>query len=131
MIRLSRWKVILVVIAALFGAVFTTVNLLPPATTATLPAFLNKRLNLGLDLQGGSYLLFEVDIADLKRETLNNLIEEVRRDLQTANIASPGLGQPNGVVRVTIPDPNQVAAAQTSLNKLAQPLPGAAGGRDL
>jgi preprotein translocase subunit SecD len=131
MIRLSRWKVILVVLAALFGAVFTTVNLLPPATTATLPAFLNKRLNLGLDLQGGSYLLFEVDIADLKRETLNNLIEEVRRDLQTANIAFTGLGQVNGVVRVTITDPNQVAAAQTSLNKLAQPLPGAAGGRDL
>ncbi|HTI68259.1 MAG TPA: protein translocase subunit SecD [Caulobacteraceae bacterium] len=131
MIQLRRWKVILVVLAALFGVTFTATNLMPPSAAARLPAFLQQRLNLGLDLQGGSYLLFEVDTDDLKRETLVNLVEEVRRDLQTAGIAFTGLGAVNGAVQVHITDPAQAQTAFNALGKLAQPLAGAAGGRDL
>ena len=53
MIQLSRWKVTLVVLAALFGVLFAYPNVLSPAQREALPGWLPKNtLNLGLDLQG-------------------------------------------------------------------------------
>ena len=129
MLQLRPWKVILVVLAAVFGIYFTLPNLLP---AGTFPSWAPQpKLNLGLDLQGGSYLLLEVDTAALNVEKLNNLIEDVRRELQTKRIAFSGLGVAGGAVSVRITDPAQVEAARTELNKLAQPLTGATGGRDM
>ena len=71
MMTLSRWKVILVVLATIFGALFTLPNVLPPDMREQLPGFLPKKaLNLGLDLQGGSYLLYSVDTQALRNERL-------------------------------------------------------------
>jgi preprotein translocase subunit SecD len=131
MIQLRRWKVILVVAATIFGILYTLPNVLPPSVTKSWPAVLNQKLNLGLDLQGGSYLLLEVDTAALQKDTLNNMVEDVRRDLQTAQIPFTGLGQANGAVTVHITDPAQAPTAYNTLAKLAQPLAGSTTGRDL
>jgi preprotein translocase subunit SecD len=131
MLQLSRWKTILVVLSTLFGILFTAPNLLPTSVTDGLPGWAKQRLNLGLDLQGGSYLLLEVDTSALQRETLGNLIEDVRRSLTQAKIPFSGLGQAGGAVRVQITDPAQASQAQTELQKLVQPLAGAAGGVDM
>src|SRR5665213_872887 len=89
MIRLPKWKVIVCLAALVFGVLFTLPNLLPPKALAALPAWLpHNRINLGLDLQGGSYLLYEVDTAQLKTEKLTNLTEDVRNTLQQKQIAS-------------------------------------------
>ena len=51
MINLSRWKVIAVVLSAIFGVLFTLPNLLPADVRDSLPGFMPKQtLNLGLDL---------------------------------------------------------------------------------
>ena len=72
MLQLRPWKVALVVFAFVFGVVFTLPNLLPRAVTDGLPSWVpTARLNLGLDLQGGSYLMQEVDTVALKQEKLN------------------------------------------------------------
>ena len=128
MLRLSRWKVILVALATVFGLVFTLPNLLPASATAGLPGFLQQRLNLGLDLQGGSYLLLEVDLKALKAEQLNNTVEESRRVLGEAGVAFSGLGvQPDGTVRLRITAAGQLDTAQTKLADAAPQLQGAAG----
>ena len=62
MLQLRPWKIALVVIAAIIGIVFTLPNLVPASATAGWPGLFSQRLNLGLDLQGGSYLLLEVDL---------------------------------------------------------------------
>ena len=127
MLQLSRWKVALVALATVFGLVFTLPNLLPASVTSGLPGFLQQRLNLGLDLQGGSYLLLEVDLKALKAEQLNNTVEESRRVLGEAGVAFSGLGvQPDGTVRVRISDAGQLDTAQTKLNDAAPQLQGAA-----
>jgi preprotein translocase subunit SecD len=130
---LSRWKVILVVVATIFGAVFTLPNLLPPEARERLPAFLpRKALNLGLDLQGGSYLLYSVDTQALRVERLNNLTEDVRKTLTDEQIPFTNLGQVGGVLSVRITDPGQVDKAQTVLRgAIGAPLPGAPRGRDV
>ena len=130
MLQLSRWKVTLVVLASLFGLVFALPNLLPPSLTAAWPAALRQRLNLGLDLQGGSYILLEVDTKALKIEQLNNTVEEARRVLGQEGAAFSGLGVQDGVVRVRITDPARYDAAQKKLQELAAPLAGGRGGRE-
>ena len=112
MLSFERWKVVLCVLAILFGAVFTLPNLLPDNVLAAMPGFLpHQRLNLGLDLQGGSYLLLEVDTASLKAEKLNNLIEDARTTLQGMQIVFSGLALSGDGVSVRITDPSQVQPA--------------------
>ncbi|WP_374569946.1 protein translocase subunit SecD [Phenylobacterium sp.] len=133
MINLSRWKVIAVVLSVIFGVVFTLPNLLPKATLDGLPSFVPKQtLNLGLDLQGGSYLLLEVNTDALRVQRLTNLVEDVRTQMRDQDIAVSDLHQADGEVSVRVTDPAQVSAAANALrNSLGQPLPGAPGGRDI
>ena len=132
MLNLARWKVIACTAALLFGLVFTLPNVLPKSVMDQMPAWApHQKLNLGLDLQGGSYLLLEVDTDALKRERLANLLEDVRGTLRTEQIVFTGLGQVNGVVTVRVADPTQVEAARKALSLLGQPLAGAPGGRDM
>ncbi len=124
MLRLSRWKVVVCVLAALFGLLFTLPNVLPQQALAGLPGWVpHPRLNLGLDLQGGSSLLFEVDTVALKTERLNNLVEDVRTTLREKQIGFSDLGLVNGEVHVRITDPGQVDAAFRELQVLSRPLP--------
>jgi preprotein translocase subunit SecD len=128
MLALSRWKVLLVLASALFGLIFTLPNLVPPGA---LPSWApNQRLNLGLDLQGGSYLLLEVDTQALSKERLTNLTEDIRTKLKAAQIEFTGLGVRANAIGVRITDPTQVQAAYTALNNsLGERL--LTGGRDV
>ena len=133
MMNLSRWKVVLVALAAIFGALFTLPNLLPPSARDGLPGFVPKKaLNLGLDLQGGSYLLYSVDTQALRNERLTNLTEDVRKTLTDEQVPFTDLGQVNGELSVRITDPGQVNKALNALrNVVGAPLAGVAGGRDV
>jgi len=113
MLAFSRWKIGLVVVSVLFGVIFTLPNLLP---VGVLPSWApSQRLNLGLDLQGGSYLLYEVDTAALQKERLTNLAEDVRTRLRAASIDFSGLGLSGAGVGVRISNPAQVSQAATLL----------------
>ncbi|HEY2662681.1 MAG TPA: protein translocase subunit SecD [Caulobacteraceae bacterium] len=129
MLPLPRWRVVLCVLATLFGVIFTLPNLLPQNVLDASPSWApHQKINLGLDLQGGSYLLLEVDTNALLKERLTNLVEDVRTTLRDKQIIFSGLGQANGSVTVRINDPSQVQAAVQALQGLGQPLTGAAGG---
>ena len=114
MLALSRWKIILVLASALFGLIFTMPNLVP---AGAMPAWApQQRLNLGLDLQGGSYLLLEVDTAALRKERLTNLTEDVRTKLHAEQIDFSGLAVVGDTVNVRIGDPTKVDVAYRLLN---------------
>jgi preprotein translocase subunit SecD len=131
MLALSRWKIFLVLSSLLFGLLFTLPNLLPEPTLEALPAWLpHQRLNLGLDLQGGSYLLLEVDTKALEQERLTNLTEDARTKLREGSIGFSDLGLHGAAITVRIADPTQQAAAQKLLSDgLGSRLP--SGGRDV
>ena len=125
MIRLPKWKVFIVIAALVFGVVFALPNILP---AGALPGWMpHNKINLGLDLQGGSYLLYEVDTSALRKEKLTNLTEDVRNTLQQKQIASTPPVLADGVVDVRITDPAQVDTAITEFQNLGAPLPGGAG----
>lgn len=130
MIQLSRWKVTLLVIATLLGILFAYPNVLSPSQREALPGWLpNNALNLGLDLQGGSYLLLEVDVPEMRTKRVTNLVEDVRVTLREAQISVGGLQREPGGVIVTIPDAGQYNAAFEALRQLAG-APGANGQTD-
>src|ERR1700757_83674 len=103
MMTLARWRVILVLLATILGLLFTLPNLLPADVTAKLPPFMPKNtLHLGLDLQGGSYLLYSVDTAALQTERLNNTAEDIRSQLHDKQIAFTDLAVANGAVGLRV-----------------------------
>ena len=48
--------------------------------------FFNKKINLGLDLQGGSYLLLEIDNTPVIEQKLQNLTTTIRNFFKDQNI---------------------------------------------
>jgi preprotein translocase subunit SecD len=131
MLELSRWKVIAVVLAAVFGIVFTLPNFLPADVRAKLPGFLpNQTLNLGLDLRGGSHLLYEVDTQALIKEKLTTLVEDIRTTLNQEQIGASEPVISGHTVRVQISDPRQLDQAMQAVQKLSSTVAGNAALRE-
>jgi preprotein translocase subunit SecD len=133
MLTLSRWKVILVILSVVFGVLFAMPNALPQQVRDNLPGFMPKNtLNLGLDLQGGSYLLLEVDTEALRVERLTNMSEDVRTTLRGKDIAFSDLAVVDGGVNLRVSDPTRVSEALTLLRtNIGSDLIGVMGGRDV
>ena len=78
------WKATLVILVISLGIIFTLPTLLYKENSNNW--FFDNKINLGLDLQGGSYLLLEVQTEVLLQEELNNIsdsIQLIARGLQT------------------------------------------------
>ena len=70
------WKVFVVLILLSLGIIFAIPSLLYKENTGSW--YLDNRLNLGLDLQGGSYLLLEVETDVLIKEEFENFSDTIR-----------------------------------------------------
>ena len=71
----------------LLGLVYTLPNLFPREQMERMPRWLpHQQINLGLDLQGGSHLLLEVDLSAMVKERLDDLVDEVRSTLRPERI---------------------------------------------
>ena len=68
MLYFSKLRVILISLISLFFIIVTSSNLIKFDND-----LLNKKINLGLDLQGGSYLLLEIDNSPVIDQKLQNL----------------------------------------------------------
>ena len=137
MLYFAPWKVTLVALLCVLGLAFTMPNFLSKETAEGLPDWLpHKQVNLGLDLQGGSHLLLEVEAEVVVKERLDTLVDSVRPALRGKRIGYRDLGERNNAVTVTIRDPGQMDLAVAEIKKLAVPVQGntvigVAGGRDL
>jgi len=85
MLDFPRWKVLSISLSLLLGVLLAIPSLLPERVTATWPSFLAPRINLGLDLAGGSHLLLEADIADVAKQRLEAMEEQVRGEMRRAD----------------------------------------------
>ncbi|MET0545986.1 MAG: protein translocase subunit SecD, partial [Caulobacterales bacterium] len=133
MLRVSRWRVLLVVVVTAIGVWLSLPNFFPEAQRASLPGFVPKNgVSLGLDLRGGSHLLMEVDMKSLQKERLEAVADDVRTALrEKPTIGYSGLGAQGSIVRVKV-DPANIAEATKRLSKsVVRPVnagPNAAGG---
>lgn len=109
----------LILIVSLLGILFTVPNFLPKDTLAVWPDWLPRQtLTLGLDLQGGSHLLLQVN----RESIVSERIKELRRDARSVLANDNGIGniittEAESIV-IELTDPSQRAAAMAALQGL-------------
>ena len=138
MLYFANWKIALILVIALAGVAFTLPNFLERQTADGLPDWLpHKQINLGLDLQGGSHLLLEVDTNAVVLERLQGLVEAARAELRKARIGyTGGLGVTDGKkVLVRVRKAEELELAVNAIKGLASQLQptvlGQGGGADI
>jgi preprotein translocase subunit SecD len=127
MLYFTNTRIISIIATALIVMLFAVPNFVPEATVKSWPKWAQRHIVLGLDLQGGSHLLLEVDSNAVKKEKLNQVLDDARRVLREARIRFQGLTVRGDVVEVRVNEANDVANALTKLRELSQPLGGLLG----
>ena len=78
--QFSAVRTATILIATLLGILFMVPNFLPKEVLAVWPDFLPKQtMTLGLDLQGGSHLLLQVN----RESIVTERVKELRRDARS------------------------------------------------
>src|ERR1700733_7200068 len=126
MLYFTRWKALAIILTALVVCLCAVPNFFPEAQVKTWPLWAQRHLVLGLDLQGGSYLLLEVDSNYVKKEKLDQVRDDVRRVLRDAKIGYTGLAARPDSVEVRVKD-TDLQNALSKLRDLSQPLGGLLG----
>ena len=127
MLYFTRWKALAIILTALVVCLCAVPNFFPESTVKEWPLWAQRRLVLGLDLQGGSHLVFEVDSDAVKKDKLDQVRDDVRRTLRDARIAYTGLVTRPDAVEVRISKDTDVPTALSKLRELSQPLGGLLG----
>jgi protein-export membrane protein SecD len=115
--RTPLWRSVLIFGVCLVGLLLVIPNFVSQATLDGLPGFMPKnRIVLGLDLQGGSSLLLEVQTDAIVKEKLDNLVNDIRGTLRAARVGYRDIGVQGNRVVFTLTDPTQKGLAQEKLN---------------
>jgi preprotein translocase subunit SecD len=112
-----------------------------PRTPKFLRALGLRPMNLGLDLRGGLYLLYQVDVEGAVRQLLDRLEQDFRRTLRTERISYLSVeagqgGEPSAqnrdpnAVRVMLREPGDLERARSVLSKANPDLTLETGGTD-
>jgi protein-export membrane protein SecD len=122
MLYFSRWKVIAILLSVLAGILCALPNILPKDIQDTLrERTILRPITLGLDLQGGSNVLMEVDRKELVDTLIVQQMGDVRAALRTARIAYKLNRTPSGVT-VQITQAGDADKANDVLKNLTQPI---------
>jgi len=124
MLYFTRWKASAILLTALFICLFAVPNFLPEKLVQSWPKWAQRHVVLGLDLQGGSHILLEVDTKAVRKEMLEALRDDMRRVLREARIGYIGLVVKGNSAEVRIRAGANADLALEKLRTLSQPLGG-------
>src|ERR671937_3202284 len=124
MLYISKWKAAAILLTALICCLFAVPNFFPESTVKRWPEWARRHIVLGLDLQGGSHILLEVDANDVRRQKLMALQDDVRRVLREARIGLTRAPIIRGnAVEIVIRE-SDLQQGLAKLRELSQPLGG-------
>ena len=93
MLRIAKWQKIFIAVFCIWGVLAALPNFLPVSTYNMMPSWVPQdRINLGLDLQGGSHLLLQVDTNDYIDSQYQSLADDSRKILQKEKIKVSHIG---------------------------------------
>ncbi|SRR5579885_355845 len=119
MLQIPTWTKVLVGIVLLMGILIALPNALPESVIRKMPGWLpTSTVSLGLDLQGGSYLLLEVELEQVQKERLETLVGDVRVALRKAHIAYTDLSAKGDTLSLRIKDLARYDEAKSLIEKL-------------
>jgi preprotein translocase subunit SecD len=120
MVYIARWQIFLVLAVCVFGLIFAAPNVLERKTAEDLPGWLpHKQISLGLDLQGGSHLLLEVEVEEVIEEQLTTLTDSVRSGLRQARIGYTSLGTEGTSVVFQVRDLTELERTREVVEEIA------------
>ena len=119
MLHVSWWKTTLIWFAVLLSVLLAAPNLLGERTLSSLPTWwAHRKIELGLDLRGGSHLLLKIERGDVEKDRLETIVGDIATRLRTVNVAYSGLTGTGRKIQIRINDPAQVQAAVAALRPL-------------
>lgn len=119
MLKTPLWKIILILFVCLTGTFYALPTFLSDERLETLPDWFPKeQINLGLDLQGGSHLLLEVDLRAALKDRLAFVVDEVRKSLRASKIGYQSLRSQNETVTFKLREGADQQKVQQSLKSL-------------
>jgi preprotein translocase subunit SecD len=125
MLHFSRLKTLATLLTAFFICLCAVPNFFPESTVKTWPTWAQRHLVLGLDLQGGSHIVLEVDVASVRKDQATALMDDVRRTLTSdRRIGYTGLAVRGNSVEFRLRQASDAPQALTKLNELSRPLSG-------
>src|SRR5579864_7812130 len=77
MLFFTRWKAAAILLTALAVCLCALPNFFSDNVIRHWPSWAQRHIVLGLDLQGGSHLLLEVDSAAVRKEQLQSINDDV------------------------------------------------------
>ena len=98
MLYFSKLKLVLIYFIIIFLSIFSLLNFVENDNNFLL----SKKVNLGLDLQGGSYLLLEVDSQPVVKQKLQNKLISLRKALRDEKIKYKELKLANEAINFKI-----------------------------
>src|SRR6476646_1342949 len=127
MLYFTRWKAAAILLTAFVVCLFAVPNFLPEKMVQSWPKWAQRHIVLGLDLQGGSHILLEVDTNAVRKEKLEAVRDDVRRVLRDARVGYTGLVVRGNSVEVRVREGSNFDQAVQKLRELSQPLGGVLG----
>ncbi len=97
MLYFSKLRIIFISLVCIFFILIASNNLLKPDDR-----FFDKKINLGLDLQGGSYLLLEIDNAPVIEQKIQNISSLIRTYFKEKGIRIGNLKLSNEKLSFTV-----------------------------
>ncbi|MFN3725603.1 MAG: protein translocase subunit SecD [Allosphingosinicella sp.] len=119
MLNFARWQIWGITLICLFGVLLAVPSLLPSNLASQVPWA--PKVNLGLDLAGGSHLLLEADTSSLGQQRLEALEDTVRRELRSNNIDFAELSTANNQLTFLVRNPAQTGQAADLIRRQTQP----------
>ena len=77
-----------VIVATVLVCIFGIIGF--PTSVDSLEKNMQRRIHLGLDLKGGSHMVLQVQVQDAAKTTADQVIEQIREETRTRNIAVNG-----------------------------------------
>lgn len=117
MLEFPRWKVIwlwLITLACVIAAIPSLASTMGLSWPSALP---EPKVNLGLDLAGGSHILLEADPSQVRQQRIEGMEESVRTKLRQdgKNIRISDISSRDGALTFVVANPNQVDAVREAI----------------
>jgi preprotein translocase subunit SecD len=128
MFHVSRLRLATILATTLLVCLFAVPNFFPEDVVKSWPKWAQRHVVLGLDLQGGSHILLEVDANAVRKEKTDALREDVRRVVRDNRLGSPAAATIRGnTVEFRVREGVDPQLALTKFRELSQPLGGIMG----
>jgi preprotein translocase subunit SecD len=125
MLDFPRWKVWGIALICAIGVALAIPSLFPASQVEGWPKWLpSPRINLGLDLAGGSHLLMEAETGDIAKQRIEVMEETMRTELRRAapRIEIGDISSAGGRLSFMVRNPAQLDSAMEIARNQTQPV---------